>query len=191
MMPSAQDAALVPRPALPGVAAIAAIVHDRPGAADAVLAEFALRLRKAGWRVRGLVQLAHGGEHAGKRMTLVDLDEPGQRFNISQDLGPGSSGCCLDPTGVAAASGVLRRVLAEGADLAIANRFGTLEASGHGLAGEMLALMAAQVPLLTAVNDRYLEEWRAFTGHAGVELAPCAEALETWFDGLRLPHTAP
>lgn len=191
MMPSADTAALVPHPALPGVAPIAAIVHDRPGAADAVLADFALRQREAGWRVRGLVQLPHDGEHAGKRMTLIDLDDPGRHFPISQDLGSGSSGCCLDPAGVAAASAVLRRVLVEGADLAIANRFGKLEATGHGLADEMLALMAAQVPLVTAVNDRYLEEWRAFTGHTGVELVPCAEALEAWFDGLGLQQTAP
>ncbi len=170
---------------------IAAIVHGQPGAADTVLARFALRQRQAGRCVRGLVQLARDAGHADKSMTLVDLDDPGQHFPISQDLGPGSSGCCLDPAGVAAASAVLRRALAEGADLAIANRFGKLEATGQGLADEMLALMAARIPLVTAVNVRYLEAWRAFTGHAGVELPPSAEALEAWFDALDMRQAAP
>ncbi|MCW4454862.1 DUF2478 domain-containing protein [Flavobacterium sp. MXW15] len=171
-------------------APIAAIVHDAPGGADAVLADFALRLRQAGWRVRGLVQLPRDNRLEGKRMTLVDLDDDGRHFRISQDLGSGARGCCLDPAGVSAASGVLRQVLAEGADLAVANRFGTLEASGQGLADEMLSLMAAGIPLLTVVNDRYLQEWRAFTGHAGVELEPRSEALQAWFDGLGLQRSA-
>ncbi|MGV8960674.1 MAG: DUF2478 domain-containing protein [Stenotrophomonas sp.] len=173
--------------ALTPLPAIAAIVHDTAAGADAVLAAFALRLRDAGWRVRGLVQLPREGQSDGKRMTLVDLDDAARHFPISQDLGPGARGCCLDPAGVSAASGVLRRVLGEGADLAIANRFGTLEASGQGLAAEMLALMAAQIPLLTVVNARYLQDWRAFTGHSGVELEPDDPALQAWFDALALP----
>lgn len=167
---------------------IAAVVHADDGGVDTLLADFAADLRQAGWRVRGLVQPPRepGRE---KQMVLVDLDTR-VRYDISQPLGPGACGCSLDPAGVAAASAVLRRALAEGADLVLANRFGTLEAGGNGLAAEMLALMIEPVPLLTVVNRRYLAAWRAFTGGMGVELPPRPEALRAWFADLARPRSA-
>lgn len=164
--------------------AVAAIVNKAHGAADSVLAEFARHLSERGWRVRGVVQDNTVNDHRGTRqMALVDLHD-GTRFVISQDLGPGSVSCSVDPAGIAAASIVLRRSLAEGADLVIANRFGEREAGGSGFATEMLALMSADIPLLTVVGERYLEDWRRFTGNTAKELAPQREALETWFADL-------
>lgn len=165
---------------------MAAVVHGDGEDTDALLIRFATDLRAAGWRVRGLVQppRAPGQE---KQMLLLDLDDADARYDISQPLGPGACGCSLDPAGVAAASAVLRRALAEGADLVLANRFGTLEASGRGLAAEMLALMAEPVPLLTVLNPRYLDAWRDFTGGIGAELPPRIEALQAWFVGLTRP----
>ena len=164
--------------------AVAAIVHARRGSADALLAEFARDLRGRGWRVRGVVQEDTVDRmRRARRMVLVDLDQ-GIRFPISQDLGPGSAACSVDPQGVAAASIALRRIAAEGADLVVANRFGELEAGGGGLAAEMLALMSGGIPLLTVVNERFLEEWRRFTGNAAAELPTRREALEAWFAGI-------
>ncbi|MGB3872188.1 MAG: DUF2478 domain-containing protein [Stenotrophomonas sp.] len=171
-------------PSLPAPA-IAAIVHAEDAPVDALIGELATGLGRAGWRVRGLVQPPRAPD-LPKRMVLVDVEDPQARYDISQPLGPGACGCSLDPAGVAAASVVLRRALEEGADLVLANRFGTLEASGSGLAAEMLALMAESVPLLTVVNLRYLEAWRAFTGGAGVELSPHMDALQDWCG--RLPR---
>lgn len=160
---------------------IAAIVSSEPDVADELLAEFASRLCRQGWRVCGLVQHSRRGSGKHKQMTLMDLNDPTRCFPISQDLGAGSSTCCLDPAGVAAAGVVLRNALGQKADLAIANRFGVLEASGGGLSDELLALMSERTPLLLVVAERYLEAWRAFTGGQGVELPPRIEALETWF----------
>lgn len=160
---------------------MAAIVHTEDDPADALLRELAQRLRARGWRVRGLVQAPRAPGQGPKQMALIDLDDARNRYSISQPLGPSACGSCnLDPAGVAAASAVLRRVLAEGADLAIANRFGTLESTGGGLAGEMLALMAAPIPLLTVVKPPYLDAWRAFTGGLAAELPPRPDALEAW-----------
>lgn len=155
---------------------IAAIIHADDTPVDALLGQLADELRQAGWRVRGLVQPPRTPEQK-KQMVLLDVEPPHTRYDISQPLGPGACGCSLDPAGVAAASAVLRRALEQGADLVLANRFGTLEATGSGLASEMLALMAESIPLLTVVNRRYLEAWRDFTGGAGVELPPRMEAL--------------
>ena len=161
--------------------AVAAIVRNAHGSSDAALVEFARSLRECGWRVCGLVQDSTARDPSCTReMALIDLDD-GSRFTISQNLGPGSSSCCVDPGGVAAASVALRRGLTEGADLIIANRFGELEAAGGGLAAEMLAVMAGGIPLLTSVSERYLDAWRRFSGNSAKELPPQREALETWF----------
>ncbi len=168
---------------VPPSAPMAAVVHGEGDDADALLIHFAAESRAAGWRVRGLVQPPRAPDRR-KQMILLDLDDENARYDISQPLGPGACGCCLDPAGVAAASAVLRRALVQGADLVLANRFGTLEAAGGGLAAEMLMLMVEQVPLLTVLNPRYLDAWRDFTGGAGAELPARIEALQAWFDGL-------
>ena len=90
-----------------------------------------------------------------------------------------------------AASGVLRKALAEGADLVITNRFGGLESEGGGLASDMLALMSEHVPLLTVVPDPYLAAWRRFSCNAGVDLPCRLDAVQAWFSGLRGPGAPP
>ncbi len=170
-----------PDPAAPAPPCIAAIVHDTHGEPDAVLASFAARLLAHGCRVRGLVSVAPAPGGDGRQRVLMDVTDPRQRYPISQALGAAACGCNLDPRGIADASIVLRRALHEPAELAIANRFGTLETQGQGLADEMLALMGAGIPLLTAVNRRYLASWRAFSGGLGRELPAAADALDAWW----------
>ena len=153
----------------------AAIVHSEHGVVDNLLADFAFGLRRDGWRVQGLVQQEIGGQ--GKAATmLVDLENE-KCYPLFQNLGSGSGSCSLDHTSVAAASVALREALRQRPDLAVANRFGGLEADGKGLAAEMLALISNGIPLITVVSSDYLMDWRSATGHAGVELPPEMEAL--------------
>ncbi|MGE8224475.1 MAG: DUF2478 domain-containing protein [Stenotrophomonas sp.] len=166
-------------------ARIAAIVHDGNGEPDGLLAAFAARQLAAGHRVRGLVHLPHEPSATGKRMVLMDVTDPQSRYPISQALGAASCGCNLDPRGIADASVVLRRAVQESAALVIANRFGTLESQGGGMADELLALMLAGIPLLTAVKLPYLDVWRDFTGGTAVELPATDHALQRWWDGCR------
>ncbi|THF62583.1 DUF2478 domain-containing protein [Pseudothauera rhizosphaerae] len=178
-----KETAIAALPEPPTVMAIpaAAIVHAHHASVDGLLADFAFGLRKRGWRVCGIVQ-QHRGE-AKEDTVLVDLDH-GLSFPLFQKLGAGSTSCSVDPGGVAAASIALRRALDEGADLAIANRFGALEAAGGGFAAEMLALMSEGRPLLTVVADDWLRDWRWFTGGCGSELPASPPALEEWFAGV-------
>jgi len=168
---------------------VAAIVPSEPGVVDNLLAKFVFGLRRDGWRVQGLIQQEKDGQ--GKAATvLVDL-ESGKCYPLFQNLGSGSESCSLDHTSVAAASIALRQALDQRPDLAVANRFGALEAGGRGLAAEILALISNGIPLITIVSNDYLMDWRSVTGHAGVELPPEMEALQDWFASIRLREPSP
>ncbi|MCH7344266.1 DUF2478 domain-containing protein [Pelomonas sp. CA6] len=162
-------------PALP----VAAILDNGGEDVDALLARFACQQRRAGRRVHGLVMTrAEGSAGCAGDMVLVDVatfDE----YLVSQPLGQGSGACRADPQGFARASMVLRRALDEAPELVVCNRFGGLEAEGGGFAAELLALMAAGVPLLTAVASRHLAAWQHFSG--GAALLPArAEIVGDW-----------
>jgi uncharacterized protein len=162
----------------------AAIVHDADTSAGALLAAFAREQHQRGRKIRGLIQdKAPYGEDGSLRRALFDIDS-GRCFFISQQLGSGSVSCSLDTGEMAEASGALRRGLADGAELVVVNRYGEQEAAGGGFAAEMLDLMASGVPLLTLVSEKYLADWRHFTGNAAVELPPRREAVDEWFASL-------
>ncbi|GAB1577926.1 DUF2478 domain-containing protein [Bordetella petrii] len=170
---------------------VAALVYrDASRDADALLAAFAADMLARGHRLHGLLQQAAPAPGGGApRRRLVDL-RSGRAYRVSQDLGPGSRACSVDPGGLAVASQVLRAALDARADLAIVNRYGELEAAGSGFAQEMLALMSEGIPLLTVVAARFLPDWRRFTGQAGVELPLERPALQAWFDIVAGPGAA-
>jgi hypothetical protein len=143
-----------------------------------VLIAFVREVQGQGVRVRGLIQRQEPDMH------LVDV-QSGQEFAITQDLGPDSDACRIDPAGFAEASVVLRNALAEKAELVVINRFGKLEAAGGGLAAEMLAVMAEGLAVLTCVNGEQVAAWRSFTGDAGLLLPPDITALRAWWRAQR------
>jgi len=161
----------------------AAVLHAGRNEGDEVLWRFCRHLQLAGWRVRGLLT-SRGKDPQGRLPMLIRDVHAGDSFAISQSLGPGSQACSLDPGGLAQASTVLRRSLAESPDLVLVNRFGALEATGRGFAPEMLALMSEGIPLLTLVSPQYLADWQRFTGTQDAVL-PCEhEALLAWAEAL-------
>ncbi|MBN8486668.1 MAG: DUF2478 domain-containing protein [Burkholderiales bacterium] len=161
---------------------IAALRHDGSLDMDTLLAQAAARAQTAGLRVRGLVMTWPDGAAACGAMVLKDV-QTGESFLVSQDLGPGATGCRVDTQGFARASVVLRRALDEQPlpDLVVINRFGGLEAEGEGLAEELMALVAAEVPVLTAVADKHAQAWARFSGEWPL-MEP--QALPGWLDGL-------
>lgn len=176
--------AAAPAPS-PDLLAIAAVVSRRYGDADRAVAAATAALRRDGWRVRGLLQ-AFQPAAGNCRIELIDLDDD-SRHPITQELGSSSEACCLDTARLADASAVMRRIAIEGADLAVFNRFGGLEAEGAGFAAEMLDLMSAGIPVVAIVPERHLAAWREFTGHLAAELEPDPEELKSWFLRARLP----
>lgn len=177
-------------PAGPAVSLAAAIL-DRSGVkgdVDVLLARITQAQQRAGRRVHGvLMNLADGaGSCAAGDMVLIDIQTL-DRYLVSQPMGRDSTACRADAQGFARASQVLRNALAASPDLVISNRFGSLEAEGAGFADEMLALMAAGIPLLTVVAERHLAAWQHFSGGATV-LVDEAQAVQDWLDSV-LPAT--
>ena len=161
--------------------------------ADALQADWVRALQQAGWRVGGVRQHVTTWPRGGKRMQLLDVRSP-QAFEISQDLGPDTAGCRLDPAGVVDASSVLRQALADGVDVVVTNRFGKLEAEGGGFVAEIAALAEAGIPVLTIVAPQYLAAWRTLTGELGQDLPlpQSVQALHDWLASLRSdPAAAP
>lgn len=162
---------------------VAAIHDDGSVDADTLLASVVDAQRRAGRRVSGLVQRRRGVRpDCAADMILVDVDT-GDEYLASQALGSGSTSCRVDPHAFAHASRVLRAIGEPAPDLVVCNRFGSLERQGQGFAGEMLALMARGLPLITVVSTRHLEAWADFTGGARV-LPADAAAVVAWLDGV-------
>ncbi len=165
----------------------AAILDDGTVDVDALLAAVVARETQFGRRVRGLLMTyPEGREGCQRPMVMVDV-ATGESYTVSQDLGRGASGCRADLQGFARAGQVLHAAL-DDAELVVCNRFGSLEAEGKGFAAELLAILAAGIPLLTAVSTSRRERWFEFSGGATV-LPAAAQAVDAWLATL-LPQPA-
>lgn len=159
----------------------ALILHDKSGQTEELLERFARKLQAQGVCVGGLVQRSSSYANGRNRMDLVDL-RTGQSFMISQNLGPDSKGCCLDPQALVGASHVLRQAIADKVDLLVANKFSGMEAEGEGLAPDMFEAAAQGIPVLTTLASRYRDKWQALTEGLGTLLPPDEAALDQWWE---------
>lgn len=156
----------------------AAILDDGTTDVDELLAAIVRQQQQLGRRVRGLLMTyPEGRDGCARPMIMADV-ATGERYKVSQDLGPEATGCRADPHGFATASRVLNAAL-DDAEFVVCNRFGNLEAEGKGFADELLAILAAGLPLLTAVSVRHRERWLEFSGGAAI-LPADPPAVEAW-----------
>jgi hypothetical protein len=159
-----------------------AALHGAPSAAiQEVLQGFARKLSRDGLRVAGVIEIADCKPSGGcKSLRVQDLTS-GETFSISQDLGPGSTACNLDPSGLARACGKVEQAISRGADLVILSKFGKLEAARSGLSDAFRAAMFADIPVVTAVPAAVADEWERFAGPLSQFVDAKAEALEAWW----------
>ncbi|MGP9821312.1 DUF2478 domain-containing protein [Salinarimonas sp. NSM] len=165
----------------PDAPRIAALHYGRRDPASALMERFAARLRASGHRVAGLVEAELDPDACLRGdMALRDLAS-GDVVSICQDLGPGARGCRIDPRGLAEAGARLASAIADAPDCVVVNKFGKLEAEGAGLAAEIGACVAAGIPIVVGVPERFREAWDAFAGGLDAPL-PCEEAaLDAWW----------
>jgi hypothetical protein len=165
------------------VADIGAVIYPTDFPIDALLSNVAARLEADGKRVAGVVQVSiKTGPGCADAMMVRDIAS-NTITPISQELGRQSSGCRLDPRGLAAIAGALAASLDDEPDLLLLNRFGKAEIEGGGLRDLIGAAMARGVKVLTAVRTSHAAEWAAFHQGIAAELPPDEEAVRRWAMG--------
>lgn len=117
----------------------------------------------------------------------LELLPSAQRISISQNLGPGSTGCRLDAAALAQAASEVRQAIHSGPSLAIFNKFGVAEAEGRGMHDEIAAAVMAAVPVLIPVGERFLPQWSDFTGGEFTALPCTTDAILSWWDAFSRP----
>ena len=164
---------------------IAAVIYTPADAVEKLFAEAARALAAPGVRMGGMVQHdLPGAVDDPCAMELEDL-ETGVCIPLSQDLGKCSLSCRVDPAALAQGSVAIRGALQRGAELVVVNKFGALEVGGAGLRDDMAATVLAGVPLLTAVGERFMPEWREFTGGEFTALKADVADILAWWAALR------
>jgi nucleoside-triphosphatase THEP1 len=160
---------------------IAALSGNANVSNQALLADFVQKRRAEGLRVAGLFEVPERGEGgACGRLSVVDV-ATGTWIAISQNLGPGSTACNLDPGGVAEACAAAQRAIDGGADLVVLSKFGKLEAARSGLCDAFAAAIEAELPIVTTVNPVLRQDWARFAGSLSDDVFSSAEALEAWW----------
>lgn len=150
------------------------------GATDACIAAAVARLRAGGARLAGTVQVESAGASDPLRcdMDLAVLPD-GPVFRISQTLGKGARGCRLD-------GGALEQAVTEvaprmaGAEVLVVNKFGKLEAQGHGFVPLIVQAMDCGMPVLIGVNGLNQADLVAFCDGLADALAPDPKAIADW-----------
>lgn len=162
---------------------------DGRGAADRLLAELAGTLRARNVAMAGVVQInreTRTDRHCDMDLVVLGHDH---QVRISQDLGPLSRGCRLDPQGLETAVGLVLADLDQNPALLIVNKFGKSEAEGRGFRPAMAEAMLRDIPVLTAVTMGNLAAFQDFAGDLAQPLEADPDALLSWC--LSLTQTDP
>ena len=161
---------------------LAAIIYDNDNQlVDALLHSLANHYNRKGIRVAGLAMALNEQGLRREPMAVQDV-ETGTEYSIAQNLGKESQYCCLDPSGLADATGVLRAALNNPPRLAIVNRFGRQEIDGKGCRTEFVQLLDAGIPVLTVVKRKFLLQWQEFNGGAATDLELSESDARQWCD---------
>ncbi|WP_439924243.1 DUF2478 domain-containing protein [Nitrobacter sp. JJSN] len=157
---------------------LAALVYDERQDPDEVLREFASGLNANGHRAVGIVQLSRHHPDASLSATLVPT---GEQLRLFQNMDTYSAGRRLDLGQLTGAGERIARILDEGADILIVNRFGRQEREGKGLVHLIERALGADIPVVIAVPSHHFADWIKFAGGMTVKLHCDRESLDAWW----------
>ena len=168
---------------------IAYTMAPKRGGTDLLLFDVAKRLLPRGIRCCGTVQINTGRAEGPCDMDVRILPD-GPVVRISQNLGPASKGCRLDPVALETAVAQVSASLDTGADLLIVNKFGKHEADGRGFREVIAKAIGLDIPVIVGVNTLNLRRFQDFVGEDAVQLAPSSTAILDWLDRQLVPRQA-
>ena len=171
---------------------VAAILYDCGAgpATDALVTEFARRLRRAGFKLAGAVQSNIAVADRSRCAIILEDLATGANTKASEDRGPLAQGCRLDAGALEDSVGLAAASLGPETDLVVVNRFGKRETEGHGFRHVIETAVLLGVPVLVALNRAHLEAWQAFVGDAPILLPPDVRALSDWCARMLTDRTA-
>lgn len=170
------------------IAPVLGAIHcERDFDINGILRTVVKRLQGKGVIVGGVLQESEFRTNGCcAQLNIVDI-RTGKTERITQDRGPESRGCKLDPRGLAAISHCITDAIDVGVDLVIINKYGRAESEGDGLLSCIADATSAGVPILTSVREPYLAAWRSYHGGLAIELPPEIDTILQWYDS-SCPH---
>ncbi len=153
-------------------------VHGR-GATDRCLAAAVDRMKGAGLRLAGTVQV--NPQRADRNKCDMDLHvlPDGPVLRISQDLGLAARGCRLDSSALEEAVAATLAQL-DSAALLVVNKFGKQEGEGRGFVPVIAEALDRGLPVLVGVNGLNLPAFEAFAGGLARALPADPDAIFAW-----------
>ncbi len=156
------------------------VTAEGRGETDLLIRDVAERLRAAGFRVAGAVQVNLETDPASKCHMDLHILSGTDVVRISQNLGTLSRGCRLDPDGLERAVGLVTAGVEQGAQIVIINKFGKAEVDGRGFRPLIGEALSSGIPVLTAVAHGNLEGFLAYAQDLAEPVPGDAQALFDW-----------
>ncbi|MEG3618800.1 DUF2478 domain-containing protein [Magnetovibrio sp. PR-2] len=168
---------------------VVGVVYERGEPIRDVMKGFVDSLQAQGLNVHGILQEQPGdidvpAESCGvdaidiNTRDKVELVRPTQ-YELDNKI------CSLDLSRLAEAAQILRRAIAEGADIVVVEKFGKHEKDGGGISDDLMAVIAEPIPTVVSVPKNELKSWNAFTGGMDVQLTCDLQALQSWWETAR------
>ncbi|WP_299793936.1 DUF2478 domain-containing protein [uncultured Marivita sp.] len=164
---------------------LASLTGKQPGETDRLLVSVVARLRGEGFRLLGAIRTSDASRPADYCETSLSLLPDGPVVRITQDLGAGSSACRMDAGALEDAVGIATaRLVSDGADLVILNKFGLSEAEGRGFRAFIGEALARDIPVLLGLSKTHRAAFEAFADRSAISLPPDEAAIAHWCDGV-------
>lgn len=155
------------------------VLSQENGEVNRVLAQFAMQMLDQGVHVVGTTQFDTPRPKTHKCDMDVRILPDGDIIRISQDLGPNSRGCHLDPNALEEAV-VKTAARLDGADMLIINKFGKHEAEGRGFRELIAEALSRDIPVLVGTNALNVEAFQTFCDGMAIRLPADTDALLGW-----------
>jgi len=160
---------------------LASVTASGRGATDRLLDAVVTRLARDGVRMAGALRAPAKAPGNGQCDSDLWLLPDGPVARITQALGPGSAACRMDSGALEEAAGLATaRLIRNGADLVVLNKFGLSEADGRGFRALIAEAIGLGVPVLIGVSDTYRAAFDRFSAGLATALPPEEAAILTW-----------
>ncbi|WP_319826428.1 DUF2478 domain-containing protein [Thalassovita sp.] len=158
---------------------LAYIQSDATGEVNRALTDAATRLMEQGVSVVGTIQTDTPRPKSDSCDMDVRVLPDGDVIRISQDLGPESRGCKLDPNALEQAVAQTMDRL-DRAQLLVVNKFGKHEADGRGFREVIAEALARDIPVIVGTNGLNLQAFLDFCGGEATQVLATPDSIVDW-----------